>query len=258
MAELTLRFNLSFGARTLRCLMAAGMVFSVATEVASESVTLTTYYPAPSGVYAQMITTGNTYLARDGGNVGIGTAAPGYKLDDTGNFHAAGAAQLDSSLNVNAGATIGTTLTVNGAGIYNRFGSQLVETSANDWTRWNQSQGATNGNAMYQSLSLGTGGLTVGTWINQPSGNIYATGHQFDGGTYVNGAGGTCGWTSFNVGSATVLCGVGQYVTMQSGVMTKYTAIVDGTDPAGEAFCCPCPPPGSIVGIGYANGCPSL
>ena len=35
-----------------------------------ESVTLTTSYPAPSGVYARMTVTSTTYLARDGGSVG--------------------------------------------------------------------------------------------------------------------------------------------------------------------------------------------
>lgn len=66
---------------------------------------------------------------------------------------------------------------VAGAGIYNTVtGQQLVETNQRDWTRWNQGQGSVNGNAMYQSLSLGTGGLAVGTWSNQPVGNIYATG----------------------------------------------------------------------------------
>ena len=76
MAELTVRFELSFGARTLRCLLVSGMIFSAVTDVASESVTLTTYYPAPSGVYTQMITTGNTYLARDAAAAG-GTSAVG-------------------------------------------------------------------------------------------------------------------------------------------------------------------------------------
>lgn len=42
----------------------------------SESVTLTTYYPAPSGVYTQMITTGDTYLSRDSGKSLIGTSSP--------------------------------------------------------------------------------------------------------------------------------------------------------------------------------------
>ncbi len=46
---------------------------SLASDTACENVTMTTYYPAPSGVYTQMITTSNTYLARDAGKVGVGT-----------------------------------------------------------------------------------------------------------------------------------------------------------------------------------------
>ena len=65
---------------------------------------------------------------------------------------------------------------VTGSGIYNSANRQLVETNRTDWTRWNQGAGSTNGNAMYQSLSLGTGGLSVGAWSNQSTGNIYATG----------------------------------------------------------------------------------
>ena len=44
-----------------------------------ESITITTYYPAPHGVYRELITKGNTYLATDSeqkGNVGIGTRKP--------------------------------------------------------------------------------------------------------------------------------------------------------------------------------------
>jgi len=72
--------------RALRLLLVAALVCGVSSELASENVTLTTYYPAPSGVYTQMITTQNTYLARDGGAVGIGTTAPiaGSKLDVVG------------------------------------------------------------------------------------------------------------------------------------------------------------------------------
>ena len=49
----------------------------------SETLTLTTYYPAPYGGYASLLTTGQTLLARDGGKVGIGTGAvaPTEKLD---------------------------------------------------------------------------------------------------------------------------------------------------------------------------------
>jgi hypothetical protein len=60
------------------------MAASAASEAASENVTLTTYYPAPSGVYTQMIVTGNAYLGRDGGEVGIGTASPLATFDVEG------------------------------------------------------------------------------------------------------------------------------------------------------------------------------
>ncbi|MBI5631587.1 MAG: hypothetical protein HY921_11980 [Elusimicrobia bacterium] len=55
-----------------------------AEDLGSESVTLMTYYPAPSGVYVKMITTADAYLARDAGSVGIGTVAPGAKLEVRG------------------------------------------------------------------------------------------------------------------------------------------------------------------------------
>ncbi len=45
-----------------------------------ENLTLTTYYPSPYGSYNQLSTAGNTYLATNSGNVGIGTTKPGAKL----------------------------------------------------------------------------------------------------------------------------------------------------------------------------------
>lgn len=50
----------------------------------AESVEMTTYYPAPSGTYQRMTTTNQTVLARDGGSVGVGVAAPARKLDVAG------------------------------------------------------------------------------------------------------------------------------------------------------------------------------
>ncbi|MCG2726376.1 MAG: hypothetical protein L6420_09040 [Elusimicrobia bacterium] len=45
-----------------------------------EQLTLTTYYPSPYGGYAKLLTTDQTVLARDSGNVGIGIATPAGKL----------------------------------------------------------------------------------------------------------------------------------------------------------------------------------
>ncbi len=41
---------------------------------------ITTYYPAPFGRYQEIETKGNTYLATESGNVGIGTKAPWWPL----------------------------------------------------------------------------------------------------------------------------------------------------------------------------------
>lgn len=73
--ERHIHVHLSFAyePRAARPLLVGALLLLGVSELASESVTLTTYYPAPSGVYNQMITTGNTYLARDGGTVGVGT-----------------------------------------------------------------------------------------------------------------------------------------------------------------------------------------
>ncbi len=76
--------RISFQPHVARLLAVAAIALAVAPELDSESVTLSTYYPAPSGVYTRMITTSDTYLARDGGNVGIGTAQPSAKLDVRG------------------------------------------------------------------------------------------------------------------------------------------------------------------------------
>ena len=119
MAEHGVRLDFCFGTRGLRLLMAAGSILSSAAPLACESVTLTTYYPAPSGVYAQMITTGNTYLARDaaasGGKVGIGTFNPQGLLDiegtggivlNAGNV-GIGTASAAHALTVNGGVQLG-------------------------------------------------------------------------------------------------------------------------------------------------------
>lgn len=52
------------------------LVCALAVGLRSESITLTTSYPSPAGIYRSLITTLNTTLARDGGNVGVGTSAP--------------------------------------------------------------------------------------------------------------------------------------------------------------------------------------
>lgn len=83
MSDIVIRFDLRLGARWRRAFLVGALLLAVAPELGSESITLSTYYPAPSGVYTNMITTSDTRLARDGGSVGIGTGSSALagKLD---------------------------------------------------------------------------------------------------------------------------------------------------------------------------------
>jgi len=76
----------------------------------AEQITLTTYYPAPYGVYRQFTTTGNTNLATQEGNVGIGTTEPESKLDVAGTAQLRGVASgTGLYVNSNGNVGIGTT-----------------------------------------------------------------------------------------------------------------------------------------------------
>lgn len=57
-------------------------------ELGSESLVLQSYYPSPLGIYSNLTSTGQTILARDGQNVGVGTDSPAYKLDVAGAVNA--------------------------------------------------------------------------------------------------------------------------------------------------------------------------
>ncbi len=94
-------------------LLSAVFVALLIEPIATEDITMSTYYPAPAGAYNNMVTIGNTWLARDpqpggapsfveigsnsgigsntkmavmGGNVGIGTTNPGQGKISSGSF----------------------------------------------------------------------------------------------------------------------------------------------------------------------------
>src|SRR5437868_4468345 len=94
MAELNVRFDIRLTQNTFRWLIALLVTALSVTDVGSESVTLNTYYPAPSGVYKYMIVTADTYLARDSGKVAVGMAAAAPDAELAVKSSAAGTAGL--------------------------------------------------------------------------------------------------------------------------------------------------------------------
>jgi hypothetical protein len=87
MADIHIRLDTRISMASLRWGLGLALL-ACASPLGSETLTLTTTYPAPSGIYNRIITTGlggaSTVLNRDLGNTGIGTAAPGYKLEVAG------------------------------------------------------------------------------------------------------------------------------------------------------------------------------
>ena len=79
--KINIHFDLALPPQAVTLGFAAAILLAFAPELGSESVNLSNYYPAPSGVYTQMITTQNTFLATTASsNVGIGTTSPAAKL----------------------------------------------------------------------------------------------------------------------------------------------------------------------------------
>lgn len=81
-SEISLK--LTFSRRQIVVLLAFLLLAWHPGYLGSETLTLTTYYPAPYGGYVSLLTTNQTLLARDGGNVGVGIATPGSKLHVNG------------------------------------------------------------------------------------------------------------------------------------------------------------------------------
>jgi hypothetical protein len=253
MKSINFSVDIELSPKQLRLGMLGCLMCLAATDLSSENVTLATYYPSPSGVYTNMITTADARLARDSGAVAIGTSAvlPGACLP------------LDPActrLAVKHGNVgIGTTSP----------GARLGFNDLNDG-----SNGA-DGITWYNPAPLSYGIYrTAGAWAGPNYQQLklsWDTGLVFDGGTLYGKSGtvlqptggkvgiGTgvtaprallevngeakstltaCASTNYGFG-APVNCAAGTYATWNQGFMSKYQTMPDAA--GGSMYCCPCP-----------------
>lgn len=82
--ENILRISLELTRRQALFILTALLICWKPGPLGSETLTITTYYPAPYGAYSSLLTTDQTLLARDAGNVGVGTPFPTAKLQIMG------------------------------------------------------------------------------------------------------------------------------------------------------------------------------
>jgi hypothetical protein len=66
-------------------LLCFSVLIMISAPLCAEEIEITTYYPSPQGDYREIRSSDNAFLATQGGNVGIGTAAPTQKLQVVGN-----------------------------------------------------------------------------------------------------------------------------------------------------------------------------
>lgn len=186
--DIHIHMDLSVPARTLVFFMAAMLLVILTPELGSENVTLSTYYPAPSGVYTKMVTTGNTYLATSGAMVGIGTTNPGSLLDVNGAVNVNGTVQLRGSSG--------------GTGLYvNKSGQVGIGTTAQGGSLDVEGAGGIILNA--GSIGIGntspTGTNTVGAGVSNavanaaPNVGLYVGGGNNNGYLYIDNSNTGCG-----------------------------------------------------------------
>lgn len=215
----------------------------------SETLTLTTYYPAPYGGYANLLTTGQTLMARDTGNVGIGTPNPLAKL------HVASTSGTDAILikpaTMNSG-NVSRIVFADPDGGTPQMSMEYKDDGSADLAIIGGNFGINNANPNYKLDVTGTGNistdLTVGNDVRVGNGASSNVGDLYVNGYYKN----FCRRVSYPLG-ATVSCSSTERAVgflpdgnaRISGFLPKSvttsgtgTYIVVGEDWSGTMICC--------------------
>lgn len=255
-----IRLHVRVSSGLLRGALVCALLTGLTGDLCSESVTLTTYYPAPSGAYTQLITTTNSFFARDSGTVVIGSASAAnsfLKLAVMGNvgiktvnpstiagqanpvrLDIAGSGGVNVDLISNEKIQTGDTGYV-GAVWFNSNAATSGKIGANGSTIFGVYNGSNANWALTVSGVAGQGNVGIN---RNPSGyTLDVNGAIFSRDTTCNSSGYIYAYTPV-AGTVNTNCPGGTYATWASGVMTDYQ---HDSGPAtlitGSMLCCPCP-----------------
>lgn len=261
MTEIRVKFDLTFSRRMIVSAGALAMMLCAVPELDSESVTLSTYYPAPSGVYTKMITTGHTFMARDGGIYNNASNPNGTVVVLGGITNVP--AVPDTTLNGVKLKVVGDVqahhMKFPGVGGNSGVAADYygIYQEAGPWSGTYPDLRVQYHTGISYDAYYGYGGHRFYTGYDgtgNPTGSGPVTGagpalqinDAVRSGVPIVYTGPTCTPTSFGLGVQN--CPGGTYATFTSGVMVKQTTSIGSTDPGGTMLCCPCP----------VGGCPSL
>lgn len=257
-----IRLHVRVSGGVLRLAMTGLLLAGSAGELCSEPVTMTSYYPAPSGVYSQMVATQNSYLARD--LVGAGNTS--MLTIGGGNFAAPVASNTTKMLvlggNVGIGLTNATSkVQVTGVGgntVDAIFDGKIQTGDASQvggiW--FMNSTAVTSMRVGQNNATFAAGSPAIGLFNNNNWG-LTVDNRGFVGFANSNPAvpadvGGVlivrnpCASEQIYAGGTVNVCGAGTYITWATGLYTLQQTGAPTTYLTGQAYCCPVPVGGAI------------
>jgi hypothetical protein len=201
MPEKTIALKIEFRRSQMLYMLAFFFVCLSAKNLSPESVTLTTYYPAPAGAYNNMVTIGNTWLARDpvsgggesyleiGGNQAVTNTNTKLAVMSNNGNPLVGINTTDPTLGgvvgsiftINAPGGTGLTIANNGTPAFalnpeSNGAWQMFDYAAGSW---NSELSGADGNigintgSPQAKLDVEGGQITVGPWTSSHGGNSY-------------------------------------------------------------------------------------